>query len=54
MYILSRVLQASRRNQAEEIYSILIFEDLIKNAKFSTPPLISKKLQSQLLIEYLF
>ena len=54
MHILIQVLQASGRNQAEGIYSILIFEDLIKNAKFSTPPLISKKLQSQLLIEFLF
>ena len=52
MYISSRVKRASSRNQAEEIFSIFIFQDLIKKAKFSTPASISKGLQSQLLIDF--
>ena len=54
MYISSRVKRASNRNQAEEIFSIFIFQDLIKKAKFSTPASISKGLQSQFLIDSVF
>ena len=54
MCISSRLKRVSSRNQAEEISRILIFQDLIKKAKFSTPALISTGLQSQFLRGFFF
>ena len=54
MHISSRVSRESGRNQSEEIFRILIFQDLIKKAKFSTQASISKGVQSQFLTDFFF
>ena len=46
--------QASSRNQAEELFTIFIFQELIKKVKFSALASISKGLQSQFLIDFFF
>ena len=49
MHISSR---GSGRNQSEEIFRILILQDLLKKAKLSTQALIFKGVQSQFFIDF--